>query len=314
MTASRVTMLSGGVGGAKLAEGLYRILPPGALTVIGNTGDDIVRHGLHVCPDLDIVTYTLAGLVDAEKGWGRRDESWNALETLKLLGEETWFQLGDRDLAFHIVRTARLAEGRRLTEITRELARRLGVEADILPPSDGRIETMVATPDGEMTFEEFFVREQCRPAIRSVSWRRDRADATPEALDAITSADLVVIAPSNPIASIGPILAVDGIRNALEETRAPRIAVSPIVAGRSLKGPSDRMLAASGFRVDAVGVAQCYHGILDTLVVDLADLGLRSEIEALGVRVHAAETIMREPADRERLARDVVHWGLHGPR
>lgn len=310
MSRSRVTLLSGGVGGAKLAEGLYRALPPGSLTVIGNTGDDIVRHGLRICPDLDIVAYTLAGLVDAEKGWGRKNESWHALETLERLGEETWFQLGDRDLALHIVRTARLAAGQRLTEITRELSGRLGVRAEILPPSDGRVETIVATPGGVMTFEEFFVREQCQPEILSVSWEHDDAHASPEAVEAIASADLVVFAPSNPIASIGPILAVDGIRQALAETRAPRLAVSPIVAGRSLKGPSDRMLAASGFRVDAVGVAQFYHGILDALVVDLADIGLRSEIEALGITAHAAETVMRTPADRERLARDLLERGF----
>lgn len=310
MSRSRVTLLSGGVGGAKLADGLYRVLPPDSLTVIGNTGDDIVRHGLHICPDLDTVTYTLADLVDAEKGWGRKNESWHALETLERLGEETWFQLGDRDLALHIVRTARLSSGKRLTDITKELARRLGVQAEILPPSDDRIETIVATSAGSMTFEEFFVREQCQPEILSVSWRHETAQASPEALEAIASADLVVLAPSNPIASIGPILAVDGIRKALEETRAPRIAVSPIVSGRSLKGPSDRMLAAAGFRVNAVGVAQFYHGILDALVMDIADLELCAEVEALGVAAHAAETIMRTLADRERLARELLERGF----
>lgn len=306
MKTPRVTLLSGGVGGAKLAEGLYRVLSPAALTVIGNTGDDLVRHGLRICPDLDIVAYTLAGIVDADRGWGLRDETWNALDTLARLGEETWFRLGDRDLVTHILRTAWLAEGRTLTDATTELTRRLGLHARILPPSDGRIETMVRTPEGRMSFEEYFVREQCRPEILAVDYEAAGAAATAEALTAIADADLLVIAPSNPIASIGPILAADGIREALENARAPRIAVSPIVGGRSLKGPSDRMLAARGLRVDAVGVAQAYHGLIDALVIDLADIGLRDEIEGLGVTAVATETVMRSTADRERLARFIL--------
>ncbi len=307
MTSSRVTLLSGGVGGAKLADGLYRELPARSLTVIGNTGDDIVRHGLHVCPDLDIVTYTLAGIVDAEKGWGIRNETWQALDALRALGEETWFQLGDRDLATHIVRSARLASGDSLATITRDLATRLGVHATILPPTNHRVETRVETPRGWMSFEEFFVREACRPEILSVAYSGSaHAEASPEALAALLGAERIIIAPSNPVASIGPILAVKAIREALASARVPRVAVSPIVGGRSLKGPSDRMLAAAGFRVDAVGVAQAYHGLIDTLVIDLSDVELRAEIEALGIRVLVTETVMTTDADRRRLATEIL--------
>ncbi len=299
-----ITILAGGVGGSKLVDGLARVHPPSSLTVIGNTGDDVERHGLWVSPDMDIVTYTLAGLVNPETGWGLLDDSFEALEMMRRLGEEAWFRLGDTDLGVHILRTKWRREGVRPTEIARRIARALGVEVDIIPATDDIVQTHVDTPEGRLNFQEFFVRELCRPEIRGVSYRgAESARATPEALAAIREAERIVIAPSNPIASIGPILAVPGVREALAATKAHRVAVSPLVGGRSLKGPSDRMMRAAGLASDAGGVAAFYRGLIDILVIDVEDSSRVEEIRALGMEAVVAQTVMRSTPEREALAR-----------
>lgn len=303
----RITVLSGGVGGAKIVEGLAAVAGEANLTVIGNPGDDIDLHGLRISPDLDIVTYTLAGIVDRERGWGIAGDTFAWLAATERLGGPTWFHLGDRDLATHVLRTRLLAEGRRATDVALEICRRLGVLARVIPPTDDDVRTDVRTPEGWMGFQEYFVRDACRHEILDVAYRgAEAAHPTQEALAAIAGADAIVVAPSNPVASIGPILAVPGVRAALRRAGAPRIAVSPLVAGRSLKGPSDRMMRALGHEADARGVARFYAGLVDVLVIDEADAALAPEVEAAGVRALIAPTVMRSAGDRAALARRIL--------
>lgn len=303
----RVTVLSGGVGGAKLVEGLAALVPPGRLTVIANPGDDIDLLGLRIQPDLDIVLYTLAGIVDRRRGWGISGETFAALNALRRLEGPAWFALGDRDIATHLLRTRLLAEGRRPTDVALEIGRRLGVRVRVIPPTDDTVRTFVRTPSGLLPFQDFFVRLRCRPRVLGVEHRGGaRARPTREALEALRRADVIAIAPSNPIASIGPILAVRGIRAALRRAQAVRVGVSPLVGGRSLKGPSDRMMRAAGFRADAAGVAGLYRGLLDVLVVDRADRRLVSAVERTGIRTVVAETVVRTPAERVTLGRVVL--------
>jgi LPPG:FO 2-phospho-L-lactate transferase len=311
MTGStRCAVLAGGVGGSKLVTGLANVLDPAGLTVIGNIGDDVELHGLAISPDLDIVMYALAGLVNPATGWGLAGDTFHLLDALKRLGAETWFRLGDQDLATHILRTQWLREGVRPTEIALRLGRALGIASRVIPPSDDPVRTRVRTPHGWMGFQEFFVREQCRPEILEVDYR-GATESVPsgDALDAIVRAGLVVIAPSNPIASIGPILAVPGIREALLAATSPRVAVSPLVAGASLKGPSDRMMRAAELPADAFGIARHYKGLIDGLVIDTLDAALAGSIEAMGVRVRVADTVMKSDGDRLRLAEVVVAFG-----
>lgn len=307
-----IVVLAGGVGGAKFVDGLAQTAGQPALTVIGNTGDDAEFHGLWVSPDLDILTYTLADVVDHAKGWGYRDDSFTTQERLRALGNDTWMNLGDRDLATHILRTELRRKGERPTAIAGRIARQLGVAATMLPPTDEIVQTLIETPSGTLNFQEFFVRDRCGPPIRGVHYS-GAADArpTPEALAAIASARLILIAPSNPLASIGPILAIPGVREALSAAPAPRIAVSPIVRGRSLKGPSDRMLRAAGLASDPTGVAACYAGIIDALVIDVRDRRHADALRALGLSVAVLDTIMRDRRDRARLARQVLDWAQH---
>jgi LPPG:FO 2-phospho-L-lactate transferase len=303
----RIVVLTGGVGGAKLVEGFAGVVPAHQLTVIANTGDDMERHGLWISPDVDIVTYTLAGRVDRKKGWGLRGDTFHTLDFLGRLGEEIWFNLGDRDLATHIFRTRLRQAGVRPSEIARRIATRLGVKIRIQLPTDDPIQTRVRTPAGECNFQEFFVRDRCRPRILGVRYAgAGRARPAPEALRALRRADLIVIAPSNPIASIGPILAVPGIRKALAATRAVRIAVSPIVGGRSLKGPSDRMLRVRGYAASPAGVARCYRGWLDGMVIDRTDAAHRPALERAGLSVLVADTVMNSQRRKTRLARQIL--------
>jgi LPPG:FO 2-phospho-L-lactate transferase len=308
----RVVALAGGVGGAKLASGLQAVVRD-ELTVVVNTADDLERHGLLVCPDHDTVMYTLAGLDDRVQGWGVRDETFSAAAMLERYREETWFRLGDRDLATHIVRTARLKAGERLTEVCLGLQRGLGVAAKILPMSDDPVRTQVRTDEGWLEFQEYFVHRHQAPEVHEVRFDgADRAEATARVRGELGFAETVVIAPSNPIVSIGPILAVRGVRDLLAAARrggTPILAVSPIVGGKALKGPADRMLVSLGHEASALGVARLYVGIADGFVLDSVDAALAPAIEGLGMRALVTDTVMTDDASRERLAREILAFG-----
>jgi LPPG:FO 2-phospho-L-lactate transferase len=306
---SRVVELAGGVGGAKLAEGLQALVGE-RLTVVVNTGDDTERHGLLVCADHDTVMYTLAGLENPEFGWGLAGDSWVVMAALERYGEEGWFRLGDHDLATHIVRTERLRRGDRLTDVCRHLQARLGVVATILPMTDDAVRTQVRTDDGWLEFQDYFVRLRQAPEVREVRFAGiEAASPTPEVLAAIAAADLVVIAPSNPIVSVGPILAVPRLSEALASARGrgtPIVAVSGIIGGRALKGPADRMLASLGHEPTALGVARGYAGLIDTFVLDTVDAELAPAVETLGIRAVIADTIMADDDSRTRLAATIL--------
>ena len=309
----RVALLAGGVGGAKLADGLYRALPQGELSIIANPGDDFELHGLTICPDHDTLLYTLAGLGDRERGWGLAGESWNALEQFGKIGAPDWFRLGDRDLALHIHRTALLKSGGRLTEVNRELQRRLGLpDAPILMATDDPLRTRVRTPEGWMEFQPWFVGAQAKPEVLEVEFvGAQRARVSAEVTEAILSAELIVIAPSNPLISIAPILAVDGVREAIASARTRGvqvIGVSPIVAGKAIKGPADRMLRAAGLPSSPVGVARALPGLFDTLLVEESDLtdALRAELAPLVPRITGAATVMHDGDARLNLVRQLL--------
>jgi LPPG:FO 2-phospho-L-lactate transferase len=309
----RVALLAGGVGGAKLADGLYRALPQGELSIIANPGDDFELHGLTICPDHDTLLYTLAGLGDRERGWGLAGETWNALEQFGKIGAPDWFRLGDRDLALHIHRTALLKSGGRLTEVNRELQRRLGLpDAPILMATDDPLRTRVRTPEGWMEFQPWFVGAQAKPEVLEVEFvGAQRARVSAEVTEAILSAELIVIAPSNPLISIAPILAVDGVREAIASARTRGvqvIGVSPIVAGKAIKGPADRMLRAAGLPSTPVGVARALPGLFDTLLVEESDLtdALRAELAPLVPRIVGATTVMHDDDARLSLARQLL--------
>jgi LPPG:FO 2-phospho-L-lactate transferase len=306
----KICALAGGVGGAKLAAGLQDILSPGDLSVVVNTADDFDLWGLHICPDLDTIMYTLAGVSDQGTGWGVAGESFATLNMLEHYGEETWFKLGDRDLATHILRTSRLRSGDKLTRITAELSGALGVESAVLPMSDDPVSTILETPDGRLEFQEYFVRRGQRDEVLGV-WLRGIEEAIPteSVLAALGDADAIVFCPSNPIVSVGPILAVPGMMEALGSSSAPKVAVSPIVGGRALKGPADRMLASLGHEVSATGVARIYAGLVDGMVVDRIDERERAGIEAIGMSVLVTESVMRDAEDRARLASETLEFG-----
>jgi LPPG:FO 2-phospho-L-lactate transferase len=304
-----VVALAGGVGGAKLAHGLQAHLDD-RLSVIVNTADDTDRHGLLVMPDHDTVMYTLAGLADPVQGWGIAGETFATMEMLERYGEETWFRLGDRDLATHIARTRRLAGGERLTGVCLDLQESLGVRARILPMTDDAVRTEVRTGDGWLDFQDYFVRRHQEPEVHEVRFRgAEEAMATDEVLESIGHAELIVVAPSNPIVSLGPILAVPGIRQALAAARERGtrvVAISGIVGGKALKGPADRMLVSLGHESSALGVARLYADWIDTFVVDNVDAAFQPEIEALGLKVLVTNTIMSDDAARARLAGELL--------
>lgn len=302
----RVTLLAGGTGGTKLAHG-FAMLPDVELTVIANVGDDTEVHGLLVCPDLDALLYTLAGLVDAERGWGVRGDTHTAQAMWERLGEPTWFTVGDADLATHAARSRRLREdGATLTEVAGEMAAALGIGARILPATDDRWRTVLDTDEGPLAFQDYFVRRRQEPEVRGVRFDGD-AQPTAAVLAAIESADLLVIGPSNPIVSIGPILALPDVRPALGMANAQVVAVSPIVAGRALKGPADRMLASLGHESSSAGVARLYADLVDRFVIDEADAALAPVIETdTGVAVHVEPTVMRDDEGRRALAASLL--------
>jgi len=295
----KVAVLSGGVGGARFVQGLVEAVEPGDVTVIGNVGDDVEVLGLHVSPDLDSILYALAGLNDEERGWGRADETWRTLETVGDLDGEIWFQLGDLDLGLHLVRTQALRSGEPLSSVTGRLAAALGIETHVLPATDDRLRTWIDTPAGEFPFQEWFVARGHRDEVDGVRFEGEAAPA-PGALDALEQAELLLIAPSNPYVSIGPILAVETIREAFAARRVPVVAVSPLIGGRAVKGPADRMLARLAGGTSPAHVAGRYSGLIDALVVDEADA---DDLDALGdVRPIVTRTLMSDPEARKRLA------------
>jgi len=301
-------VLSGGVGGARFVRGLADVLGADALTVIGNVGDDDEFYGLHVSPDLDSLVYALAGLNDERRGWGRRGETWNARETALALGDaETWFQLGDRDLGLHLVRTKALRAGEPLSSVTARIAKALGVGVRILPATDHRLRTIVETPRGALSLQEWFVRRRGRDRVEGLRFEGAAfAKPAPGVAAAIEEASHIVIAPSNPYISVWPILAVRSIRAGIQRTGAPVVAVSPIVGDKSVKGPADRMLRRLAGGTSPVHVAGCYAGLIDALVVDRADAAGAGAVEQLGIRPHVTATLMRDRRAARRVAKAVL--------
>jgi len=302
-----ITALAGGVGAAKLLSGLVNIIPEKDLTVIVNTGDDIELYGLHISPDIDIVVYTLAGIVDEGKGWGIRDDTFHCLEMLRKYGYETWFNIGDRDLATHIHRTILLKKGLKLSQVTREICRSLGLKVNIIPMTDDKFETWIETDAGIMHFQEYLVKRGARDRVLGVRYvGAESAKPADGVLDAILNSDLIVVCPSNPIVSIGTILSIKGVREALRESKARKVAVSPIVSGAPIKGPADKLMRGLGLEVSAFSVAYLYRDFLNTFILDESDKAERDRIEGLGIKVVLADTIMRTLEDKIRLAKIVL--------
>jgi len=302
-----ITVLSGGTGGAKFVDGLRRVVLAPELTVIVNTGDDLVWWGLNISPDVDSIVYVLADLLSKDRGWGVEKDTFHCLESMRRLGEPAWFGVGDRDLATHLLRTQLLASGRTLTEATADIARRFGIESRILPMTDNKVETRVLTPRGELSFEEYFVRERHQVPVQTVRFEGvESAQPTSAVLEAIARADAVVIAPSNPITSIGPILAMGELRRGLCETSAPVIAVSPVVGGAAVSGPAGELMRSQDVSVSALGVAQYYREFLNVLVIDDRDAASASGLEQMGIRPLVTNILMKSAEDRVRLARTAV--------
>jgi LPPG:FO 2-phospho-L-lactate transferase len=305
---SKITALAGGVGASKLLLGLYDVLPdPSIMTAIVNTGDDIILHGLKISPDLDIVTYTLAGLIDPKKGWGFRGETFHLLKRLAVFGRVNWFNLGDRDLATHIHRTALLAEGKTLTDAAESIRTALGVKSPILPMANEPIPTIIQTDGGDLHFQEYLVKRRAEPIVRGIRFEGvEKSQPAAGVLEAIREADRILICPSNPLISIGPILAVPGIREALRARRADVTAICPIVGGKSLKGPSDKMLAQLGHDPSAQAVAKLYADFSATFVIDPADESQANAIQAMGMNVVVVPTVMQTRTDKRKLARALL--------
>ena len=303
-----IVALAGGVGGAKLARGLARIA--GAdLSVIVNTGDDFDHFDLRICPDLDTITYTLAGKANPVTGWGLEGDTMNFMAQVSALAGEDWFQLGDRDLAVHVLRSQLLRRGESLTHVTRKIAAQLGVKAAVLPMSDAPVRTRVETASGLLDFQDYFVRGRCEIPITGLRFDgAARADPTEPVVHALDNARMVIFCPSNPFVSIDPILAIAGIHDRLKKTRVPRVAVSPIIGGKAVKGPAAKMMAELGYQVSSLTVAKKYRGLIDGMVIDLADADLAGEIEALGMTVKTTRTLMLDPEDSAALAVETMKF------
>jgi len=308
---TKVVALAGGVGGAKMAQGLMHAFDDVELTVVVNTADDFELFGLRISPDLDTVMYTLGEIANPATGWGIAGDTRGTLDGIAAYGVDTWFLVGDRDFATDILRTAWLREGQTLTEVTKRLADGLGITARIVPMTNDPVATLVQTAEGELAFQDYFVRRQQQDAVTGVTFAGiEQASATQEALDAIVAAELIVFCPSNPIVSIGPLLALTELRETVEQSRAPRIAMSPIVAGKALKGPADKMLSSLGYEASATGVATILRPVIDGYVLDMQDADSIPAIESLGIPARAMQTIMGGKDDRARLGREVVEFGL----
>ena len=310
---THVLALCGGVGGAKLAFGLARSLDPTELTIVVNTGDDFEHLGLTISPDLDTVAYTLAGLSDRERGWGLAGETWNFMASLRRLGGEDWFQLGDQDLAMHVERTRRMAMGQTLSQITRDLIAAMGIRHVIAPMSDQPVRTMVDTRDGEMAFQRYFVAERCQPVVQRVRYvGAQQARPSPGFQEALARIDLeaVILCPSNPYLSIDPILSLPGVRTALQRSNARVVAVSPIVGGAAIKGPTAKLMTELGVEPSVMAVARHYDGLLDGMIIDPVDAGCGADLASLGVEPLVTAAVMRSDEDRVRLAGEAVSMAL----
>jgi LPPG:FO 2-phospho-L-lactate transferase len=308
-----ILALSGGVGGAKLAQGLAFECAVGDLLIVVNTGDDFNYLGFHVSPDLDTVMYCLAGINDATRGWGIKDETWNFMAAAERLGTPTWFKIGDHDLATHVERTRRLAAGETLSEVTRFLCGRLGVRHRVAPMSDGQVGTIVHTSSGALDFQDYFVRLRCEPPVTGIEYRGVPAAApAPEFATALWRDDLaaIVMTPSNPLLSIGPIIGLPNVSERIKEHSAPVIAVSPLVGGQAIKGPAAKIFRELGLDPTALGIARHYHGLIDGMVIDEIDSGLVDAIERLGIPTHVANTVMRNREDQQLLARHVLKFAM----
>ena len=302
-----IVVLTGGTGGAKFVDGLRQVLAPEKFTLIVNTGDDHRWWGLYISPDIDSITYVLAGMLSPERGWGVRGDTFHCLQAMKKLSEPTWFSVGDRDLATHLLRTKLLSEGRSLSEVAATIAARLGVCAPILPMSDQPVETRIETPAGELSFEEYFVQRFYRDPVRSVHFAgADEAKPSPGVLEAIAGARAVLVAPSNPVTSIGPILAVPGIREALVRTRAKVVAISPIIGQAAVSGPAANLMAAKGWEVSIAGIVEAYRDFLDALVVDESDRERALALNGADCKMHSTNILMRSREDRARIARSAL--------
>ncbi|MEM2123003.1 MAG: 2-phospho-L-lactate transferase [Candidatus Bathyarchaeia archaeon] len=298
-----ITVLAGGVGAAKLLTGLVKLVGQEDITVIVNTGDDIELHGLHISPDIDIITYTLAGIVDEEKGWGVKDDTFQCLEALGRLGCETWFRLGDMDLATHIYRTSLLRRGSTLSQATAEISKALGVKVRILPMSDDKVETWIHTKDGLIHFQEYLVKRGMKDEVLGLELKGvEDAEPAPSVLDSILDSDGIIIPPSNPIVSIGTILSIKGVREALRSSKARRVAISPLIAGRAVKGPLEKLLSGLGLESSAYAIAEIYRDLIDTFILDKADIHEKPRIERLGLKVVTANTLMVNLEDKVQLA------------
>jgi LPPG:FO 2-phospho-L-lactate transferase len=305
MTDPNVVALAGGVGGAKLADGLAQVLQPDHLAIIVNTADDFTHLGLRISPDLDTVCYTLAGVANPETGWGRINETWNVFESLKKMGMPDWFQLGDTDLATHLVRSIRLSEGRKLSQITQDFCELWGVNIKVFPMSDEDIQTRVYANEGDMEFQEYFVHRRCEPIVHGFSFEgAEKAKPAPGVLDAINQGDVIIICPSNPWVSIDPILSVPGIKAALENHLV--IAVSPIIGNKTVKGPAAKMFTEMGIKPSALSVATHYGNIIDCLVLDNSDVALERELNELGFHTLITDILMHDRSDRGRLAKEII--------
>ena len=303
MRKRKITCLAGGVGAARFLQGLAKVLPEENITIVVNTGDDIELYGLHISPDIDIVNYTLAGIVDEEKGWGIRNDTFNCLTTLQHLGYETWFKIGDKDLATHLYRTQRLREGISLSETTSQLARIRSIKETILPMTNDKFQTRITTSDREMHFQEYMVKHAMQGDVVDVRFEgAERAKPCREALKAIVEASGIIVCPSNPIVSIGTILSIKGIRTALKETKATVVAISPIIAGAVVKGPAAKLMRGLGMEVSAFSVANLYRDFLDAFILDNADAKQTERIETLGVEAVVTNTLMKTIEDKKHLA------------
>jgi len=302
-----ITCLAGGVGAARFLDGLSRVYPPDRITVIVNTGDDLEYLGAYISPDIDILTYTLAGIVDEEKGWGIRGDTYRCMEQLERYSAETWFRVGDRDFATHLLRTAFLQQGFNLSEVTEKIRSALGVKVRILPMSNDRVATKIKTSAGLLEFQEYFVKRKFSDKVEDVTYEGANHAVPPEAvLSSLKTSEAIILCPSNPILSIGPILAIPGIREALGRARGKIVGISPIVGGKALKGPLDRVMADLGLEVSPYGVAKLYQGVLDGFVIDEVDKHLSPRIQRLGMKVVATRTVMNEPEAKTRLAEETV--------
>jgi LPPG:FO 2-phospho-L-lactate transferase len=302
-----ITALAGGVGAARFLTGLVKLVNEKDLSIIVNTGDDIEMFGLHISPDIDIVTYTLAGIVDEEKGWGIRGDTFHCLETLRKFYREVWFNLGDKDLATHVFRTNLLKNGLRLSEVTAQISHALGLNVTILPMTDDKFETRIITEMGSVHFQEYLVKREAKDEVLGVEFLgADNANPAPSVIESIREAELAIICPSNPIVSIGTILAVKGVRDALRRTDAKRVAISPIIAGVPVKGPADKLLRGLGFEVSAYSVAKLYSDFLDTFILDAADSAEKDKIEKLGIEVKVTNTLMKNLEAKIALAKTVL--------